>query len=61
MSFGIPVRNGLGLGLLASTSLATGNVGYTPPPGPTNGILQEASASDFIMMEDGTSFILQEA
>jgi len=27
MSFGIPVRNGLGLGLLASTSLATGNVG----------------------------------
>jgi hypothetical protein len=27
MSFGIPVRNGLGLGLLASTSLATGNFG----------------------------------
>jgi hypothetical protein len=63
MSFGIPVRNGLGLGLLASTSLATGNTGYTPPPPPavTNGILQEASASDFIMMEDDTSFILQEA
>jgi hypothetical protein len=32
MSFGIPVRNGLGLGLLASTSLATGNVGYSPGP-----------------------------
>lgn len=31
MSFGIPVRNGLGLGLLASTSLATGNVGFTLP------------------------------
>ena len=30
MSFGIPVRNGLGLGLLASTSLATGNIGYGP-------------------------------
>lgn len=30
MSFGIPVRNGLGLGLLASTSLATGNVGSVP-------------------------------
>jgi hypothetical protein len=30
MSFGIPVRNGLGLGLLASTSLATGNVGSAP-------------------------------
>lgn len=32
MSFGIPVRNGLGLGLLASTSLATGNIGYNPTP-----------------------------
>jgi hypothetical protein len=31
MSFGIPVRNGLGLGLLASTSLATRNVGFTLP------------------------------
>jgi hypothetical protein len=30
MSFGAPVRNGLGLGLLTSTSLATGIVGYTP-------------------------------
>jgi hypothetical protein len=32
MSFGIPVRNGLGLGLLASTSLATRNVGYSSGP-----------------------------
>jgi len=34
---------------------------YTPPPPPviSNGILQEAG-SDFIMMEDGTSYILQE-
>ena len=32
MSFGIPVRNGLGLGLLASTSLATGNVGTAFSP-----------------------------
>lgn len=31
MSFGIPVRNGLGIGLLASTSLATGNVGLPSP------------------------------
>lgn len=62
MSFGIPVRNGLGLGLLASTSLATGNVGYTPPPPPviTTGILLESSATDFIMLEDGTSYLLQE-
>lgn len=62
MSFGIPVRNGLGLGLLASTSLATGNVGYTPPPPPviTTGILLESSVTDFIMLEDGTSYLLQE-
>jgi hypothetical protein len=62
MSFGIPVRNGLGLGLLASTSLATGNTGYTPPPPPviTTGILQESSLIDFIMLEDGTSYLLQE-
>jgi hypothetical protein len=32
MSFGIPVRNGLGLGLLASTSLATGNSGGGSAP-----------------------------
>ena len=32
---------------------------YTPPV-ISNGILQEAG-SDFIMMEDGTSYILQEA
>jgi hypothetical protein len=30
MSFGIPVRNGLGVGLLASTSLATRNRVFTP-------------------------------
>lgn len=30
MSFGIPTRNGLGLGLLASTSLATTGEGFTP-------------------------------
>jgi hypothetical protein len=61
MSFGIPVRNGLGLGLLASTSLATGNTGYTPPPPPvvTTGILLENN-TDFLMLEDGTSFLLQE-
>lgn len=29
-SFGIPVRNGLGVGLLASTSLATRNKGFSP-------------------------------
>lgn len=58
MSFGIPVRNGLGLGLLASTSLATGNVGYTPPA-VTNGILLE-NTTDFLMLEDGSSFLLQE-
>lgn len=36
---------------------------YTPPPPPviTNGILQETGGSNFIMMEDGTSYILQEA
>jgi hypothetical protein len=33
MSFGIPVRNGLGLGLLASTSLATGVVSGPAPVG----------------------------
>jgi len=31
MSFGIPVRNGLGLGLLASTSLATANAAVFSP------------------------------
>jgi hypothetical protein len=32
------------------------------PPGPpgNNGILQESSLTDFIMMENGTDFILQE-
>lgn len=35
---------------------------YTPPPPPviSTGILQEAG-SDFIMLEDGSSYILQEA
>ena len=36
MSFGIPVRNGLGLGLLASTSLATGVVSSGPGPAGNN-------------------------
>jgi hypothetical protein len=34
VSFGIPVRNGLGVGLLASTSLSTRR-GSSTPPGPT--------------------------
>lgn len=35
-----------------------------PPPTPpviSNGILQEGSLTDFIMMENGTDYILQEA
>lgn len=46
-----------GLGVWIAAPLA-----YTPPTPPviSNGILQEAG-SDFIMMEDGTSYILQEA
>ena len=53
MSFGIPVRNGLGLGLLASTSLATRNVGFTPgPPGPTgNGLVW--GAGDYLVWGAG--------
>lgn len=53
MSFGIPVRNGLGLGLLASTSLATGNVGGSAPFTPASlfasgapGFLLDATLSD---------------
>jgi len=37
MSFGIPVRNGLGLGLLASTTLATRNAFGGGPTG--NGLV----------------------
>jgi hypothetical protein len=44
MSFGIPVRNGLGLGLLASTTLATRNAFGGGPPGPTgNGLVWGAT------------------
>jgi hypothetical protein len=53
MSFGIPVRNGLGLGLLASTSLATGNVGGSAPFTPASlfasgapGFLLDATLAD---------------
>lgn len=42
-------------GLLADVT------GGGPPPVITNGILQEGSIIDFIMMEDNTSYILQEA
>jgi hypothetical protein len=34
--------------------------GGPTPPVITNGILQESSLTDFIMMENGTDFILQE-
>ena len=42
-----------GVRMLSPETVAT-------PPAITNGILQEAGA-DFVMMEDGTSYILQEA
>jgi len=45
MSFGIPVRNGLGLGLLASTTLATRPFISSPGPGPGptgNGLVWDA-------------------
>ena len=40
-------------GLLADVSASPG------PPG-NNGILQESSTTDFLMQEDGTSYLLQE-
>jgi hypothetical protein len=50
MSFGIPVRNGLGLGLLASTSLATGVVSFGP--GPTgNGLVW--GAGNYLVWDTG--------
>ena len=50
MSFGIPVRNGLGLGLLASTSLATGVV--SSGPGPTgNGLVW--GAGNYLVWDTG--------
>ena len=52
MSFGIPVRNGLGLGLLASTTLATGVVSSGPGPGPTgNGLVW--GAGNYLVWDTG--------
>ena len=69
MSNGLTTDAGLSIpsGLAPSAGLAGPNAGLAfqgfgggTPPVISNGILQEGSTTDFIMQEDGTSYILQE-
>lgn len=69
MSDGLTTDPGLsiptGLSPSAGMSVGTGLSfqgfgGGGPGPVTGNGILQEGSVTDFIMLEDGTSFLLQE-
>lgn len=55
---GLSVGNGESVG----NGLSFQGFGGVTPPGPpgANGILQEGSLTDFIMMENGTDYILQE-
>ena len=69
MSNGLTTDPGLSIptGLSPSAGFAGPNGGLSfqgfgggGPPVITNGILQESSVIDFIMMENGTDYILQE-
>jgi len=53
--FGVPIRNGVAIGLGAITSLKSGSA-VAPA---TSAIIQEASAF-YILLEDGVSKILLE-
>lgn len=65
---GLPSPTGLsqttGLSIGGGESIGNGlsfqGFGTTPGPPGSNGILQENSTTDFLMQEDGTSYILQE-
>ena len=63
MSFGIPVRNGLGVGLLASTSLATRR--GTAPPAAAFAVLNAAGVSYTVTRNvldaSGASFAVPQA
>lgn len=54
--FGVPIRNGVAIGLGAITSLKSGGSAVAPA---TSAIIQEASAF-YILLEDGVSKILLE-
>ena len=70
MPSGLTTDPGLSIptGLSPSAGLAGPNGGLSfqgfggggPPPPVANGILQESSLTDFIMMENGTDYIIQE-
>lgn len=54
---GLSVKNGESIG----NGLSFQGFGAAPPGPPgANGILLEGSLTDFLMEEDGTSFLLQE-
>lgn len=55
-----PTGGTVSAGLSVETGLAFLGFGTGPTPVVTNGILQEGSLVDFIMMENGTDYILQE-
>lgn len=58
MSFGVALRNAVSIGLGGIISFVSGDTSI--PPAISNGILLENNV-DFLMMEDGTSYLLQEA
>lgn len=58
MSFGVALRNAISLGLGGIISLVSGAT--SDAPAVSNGILLEIGL-DFLMLEDGTSYLLQEA
>lgn len=56
----MPPFQSLGIGVAISPVFDTNGAGGAGPPG-ANGILQEGSIIDFIMMEGAIDFILQES
>jgi hypothetical protein len=56
---GLSQTSGLSIGNGESIGNGLSFQGFTPST-VSNGILQESSTTDFIMLEDGTSYLLQE-
>ena len=59
---GLSQTPGLSIGGGESIGNGLSFQGFNPTPGPpgANGILLEGSTTDFLMEEDGTSYLLQE-
>jgi hypothetical protein len=57
---GLSQTTGLSIGGGESIGNGLSFQGFSAGPPGNNGILQESSTTDFLMQEDGTSYLLQE-